>query len=66
MKIPDNKLVVVGLALGLPSTILGVSFFLYTLLKKNIISETVFLLILVTVIFNTFWLMIRYVYKRKN
>ncbi len=66
MKIPENKLVVVGLALGLPSTILGISFFLYTLLKKNIISEALFLIILVAVVFNTFWLMIRYVSKRKN
>lgn len=60
-----NK-VVLGLAMALPSTILGAMVLLYQLVGKNIISENVALVLLLLIIVNTFYLMLRYVIKRKN
>lgn len=57
---------VMGLALSLPSTILGVSYLAYTLYKKGVISEAVALGLIIVVTLNIFYVMIRYVLKRKN
>lgn len=59
-------LVVVSLALALPSTILAVCYFIYNLIKKGIINEIFGLIIIVLVILNSFWLMIRYGRNLKN
>ncbi len=58
--------IVVGLALGLPSTILGVFAILYHLVQENLISWNIALGIIVLVVLNTLYLMIRYVNKRKS
>lgn len=57
-------LMVMGLALGLPSTILGVASFVIYLIDKKIISNTMGLIIIVLVIINVFYLMIRSVSKK--
>jgi small-conductance mechanosensitive channel len=59
-------MMVMGLALGLPSTILGISLFVYYLMEQKIISHTVGLIIIVLVVVNIFYLMIRSVSKRKS
>lgn len=58
--------IVLGLALSLPSSILGISFIVYKLYKNKIISEGLGLTIIVISILNIFYVMIRYVIKRKN
>lgn len=55
---------VLGLAIGLPSTILGIFFFIYYLIQEEIISTMLGLTLLVLVIINVFYLMIRYAIKK--
>lgn len=64
----DKKkyLMVMGLAMALPSTILGVSLIVYYLMEQKIISNLAGLVIIVLVIINVFYLMIRSVSKRKS
>ncbi len=59
-------LAVLALALGLPSTILGLFAVLYQLVQKGVISWNIALSVLILVIINILYLMIRYVNKRKN
>jgi hypothetical protein len=59
-----NILKVVGLAVGLPSSILGVFGVVYMLINKEIISPLVGLVLIVTIIFYTFFLMIKYANKK--
>lgn len=61
-----NHWVVLGLAMGLPSTIVGVFFGLYYLVQQGKISWTVGLVVLVAVILNTLFWMIRYGMVKKN
>lgn len=61
-----KHLIVMGLALGLPSTILGVFGFIYLLVQKGYINWTVALVLLLLVIFNMFYLIFRYARKSKN
>ncbi|MBL7665420.1 MAG: hypothetical protein JNM93_09815 [Bacteriovoracaceae bacterium] len=61
-----KNLVILALALGLPSTILGVFILIYQLVQNHVINWTVGLIILLAVIGNTLFLMIKYVIKRKN
>lgn len=58
--------IVLGLALSLPSSILGISFLVYNLYKNKVISEGFGLTIIIISIVNIFYIMIRYVVKRKN
>ncbi len=55
---------VLGLAVGLPSSILGVFGVVYYLISENIISTYVALALIVTIILYTFYLMIRYANKK--
>lgn len=57
---------VMGLALGLPSTILGVFGFIYLLVQKGYISWTVGLILILLVTINIFYLIFRYARKSKN
>lgn len=61
-----NLKLILGLALGLPSTILGVFWLTYELHRRKIISENLGLLIMVLVVVNTLYLMIRYGLAKKN
>jgi hypothetical protein len=62
----NKSLIVLGLALALPSTLLGVGVSIVYLIQQKIISQTVGLLIIVAVVFNTFYLMMRYAKKKKD
>ncbi len=55
---------VVGLAVGLPSSILGVFGFVYYLIEKDYISAYVGLTLIVLIIIYTFYLMIKYAAKK--
>lgn len=57
-------LAIMGLALALPSSILGVAAFVIYLIDEKIISNTVGIILIVLVIFNIFYLMIRSVSKK--
>jgi hypothetical protein len=66
MKTPQSWWKVLGLALGLPSLILGVFFGLYYLVSKGIIGWTSLLVVMLLVIGNTLFLMVRYGLVGKN
>lgn len=68
MSTPPAWWKVLGLAMGLPSLILGAFFGLNYLVKKQIISWTALLVVMLLVIGNTLFLMVRYglVGKRKQ
>jgi len=68
MSTPQAWWRVLGLAMGLPSLILGVFFGLNYLVQKQIISWTALLVVMLLVIGNTLFLMVRYglVGKRKQ
>jgi hypothetical protein len=57
---------VLALAMGLPSIILGVFFGLYLLVQKDLINWTVLLIVMLAVIVNTLYLMVRYGMVGKN
>ncbi|HXH75084.1 MAG TPA: hypothetical protein VNJ08_08985 [Bacteriovoracaceae bacterium] len=59
-------LIVMGLAVGLPSTIVGLFFLLYQLVQNEIISWNVLLIILVTVVVGTLILMVKNGMVKKN
>jgi hypothetical protein len=59
-----NIVKILGLAIGLPSTILGIFFFIYFLIQEKLISTNVGLILIVLVIANIFYLMIRYAVKK--
>jgi len=58
--------VTMGLAVGLPSTIVGVFFVLNQLVKSGLISWNVALVILIAVVANFLFLMVKYVLVKKN
>lgn len=60
----QNIFKVVGLAVGLPSSMLGVFAIGYYLVSKSVISPEIALVLLLGIIFYTFWLMIRYASKK--
>jgi hypothetical protein len=63
----DNKpniIKVVGLAVGLPSSILGVFAFVYFLIHENYITPVVGLLLIILIIAYTFFLMLKYANKK--
>lgn len=51
--------IVMGLAVGLPSTIMGVFFVLYHLVQQDIISWNTLLIILLLVVVNMLFLMVK-------
>ena len=55
-----NILKILGIALALPSTILGVAFGVYYLISEKIISQEVGLLVIVLIVAYFFYLMVRY------
>ena len=57
---------VLALAMGLPSLIVGVFFGLYVLVQKGIIGWITLLVIMLLVIGNTLFLMVRYGMVGKN
>lgn len=57
---------VLALAMGLPSMIVGVFFGLYVLVQKGTISWVALLIIMLAVVFNTLFLMVRYGMVGKN
>lgn len=59
-------LIVMGLALGLPSTIVGLFFLLYQLVKAQLISWNALLIILLVVIGYMLFLMVKNVLVKKN
>ncbi len=61
---PANILKVLGLGLGLPSTILGIFAFVYYLMDSGYISNEIAVSIIVLVIFYTFYLMYKYANKK--
>lgn len=63
---PMHWAAVLGLALSLPSLILGAFYFLSTLVESGIISETTGLIVGLLVVLNSIFLMVRYVLKKKN
>lgn len=60
-----NTLKMMGLALALPSTILGVAYLIYYLTEQKIISEGMGLVILISVVGYFFFLMVRYALNKK-
>lgn len=59
-----NIVKVLGLAVGLPSSILGVFALAYFLIEKKYMSTEFGLGLILTIIFYTFYLMIRYANKK--
>lgn len=60
-----NILKVLGLALALPSTILGVGFGIFYLIEEDLISQNVGLGLLLAIMAYFFYLMIRYALNKK-
>ena len=60
----QNIIKILGLAIGLPSSILGVFFLMYFLIENNYISSTVGLIVIVLIITYTFVLMVKYANKK--
>ncbi len=60
-----NIIKVMGLAVALPSTILGVFFTIYYLIENKLISTSVGLVLLLAVIIYFFYLMVRYASSKK-
>ena len=52
-------LLVMGLALGLPSTIIGFFFILYQLVENDVISWNTLLVVLLVIIFYMLFLMVK-------
>jgi len=66
MSSKNKYLAVLGLAMGLPSVILGTSFGVYHLIEAGKISNGTGLLIIVLVVVQFLFLMVRYVLNKKN
>lgn len=61
-----KAMIVMGLAVGLPSTIVGLFFLLYQLVQNQIISWNVLLIILLVVVVYMLILMVKNGLARKN
>ncbi len=69
MKIPTkNKslLKILGLSLSLPSLIFFLGWLMHYSVSEGYVSKPVGLILFLAVIFNTFYLMVRYAIKKKN
>ncbi len=62
----DNKKKVLALIFVFPSTILAVSLSLWLMIKKNILSENVALIIILLIVFNTLFLGVKYALQLKK
>ena len=60
----QNILKILGLAIGLPSSILGTFFLMYFLIENKYISPLVGLSIILLIVGYTFFLMVRYANKK--
>lgn len=60
----QNIIKIVGLAIGLPSSILGVFFLMYFLIENKYISTTTGLITILILITYTFFLMVKYANKK--
>lgn len=56
----DGNWRAVGIAMGLPSTLFGVIYFVNLIVKKGFISETAGYVFMALVVFYMFYLMIRF------
>lgn len=56
---------VVGIAVGLPSSILGIFFVVYFLIEKGHIPAWLGMMFIIIIIVYLFYLMVRNVYKKK-
>lgn len=61
-----KQLIIMGLALGLPSSIIGLFFVLNTLVSNGFIDFNTMLILLVLMVVFTFFLMMNYARKKKN
>ena len=59
-----NILKVLGIAVGLPSSILGVFFIVYYLVSKDILSSELALILILAIVGYSFYLMLRYANRR--
>ncbi len=59
-------LIVTGLALGLPSTVIGLFFILYQLVQNGLISWNALLIILLVIIIYMLGLMVKNVLEKKD
>lgn len=66
MKEKQRQYVIMGLAMGLPSTILAVAVMAYKLVEGGYISQWMGLVLVLVVIIYMFFLMIRYAVYKKN
>ncbi len=62
----QKYLAVLGLAMGLPSVIIGTSCVVYQLIEAEKISNGVGLIIIVLVVAQFLFMMVRYVLNKKN
>jgi hypothetical protein len=60
----QNIVKILALAIGLPSSILGVFFLMYFLIERNIISPATGLITIVVLIAYTFFMMVKYANKK--
>lgn len=54
----------IAIAVALPSTILGIFFGVYVLIQKNIISEVTALILILLVVINSLYMLLRYGSKK--
>lgn len=64
MSTKTNIIKIVGLAVGLPSTILAIFFFIYHLIQTKVVSMEIGLSLIILVIAYIFYVMIRYAIKK--
>jgi multidrug efflux pump subunit AcrB len=61
-----NWILVLGLAMSLPTTIFGAAWFLFYLAKEQYIGYPLAAIIFIAIIVNTFVMMLRYAKRNKN
>jgi hypothetical protein len=66
MKIPKNWMAALGIALSLPSTILGIAWVAFKLVELNYISRNWGIAIFLLVIVNSFVLLVWHGINKKN
>lgn len=54
----------IAIAVALPSAILGIFFGVYVLIQKNIISEVTALILILLVVINSLYMLLRYGSKK--
>ena len=64
MKMSKQYSLILALAVGLPSTILGVSYLVYLLMEKQLITPLIGILVIFLVVSSSLYLMVRYAIKK--